>query len=158
MPILETYLNDHLAGSTGALQLLAHLIEEAPDLAFADFCRALRDEVQADVEQLRELMKRLDHSESAVKKTGAWLAEKVTEIKLLLEGEYGSDFGRFEALEVLSLGILGKKALWTALQTVQDSTPALSEFDLPLLIRRADEQYERTEVERLAAAQRALRC
>jgi hypothetical protein len=66
--------------------------------------------------------------------------------------------GRLQALEALSLGIAGKKALWTALQTIQDSSAAWAGLDLPRLIRRAEEQYGQVEVERLATAQRTLRC
>lgn len=113
--------------------------------------------MQADAEELRALMKRLDVSESAVKKAGAWLAEKATEITLLLEGEKASDLGRLQALEALCLGITGKKALWEALQMVQDLSPALSDLDLPRLIHRAAEQYDRTEAVRLESARLALR-
>lgn len=156
MPILQTYLNDHLAGATGALQLLGHLIDHAGDSEFAAFCRRLREEIEADVAELRSLMKRLDLSESAVKKAASWLAEKASEVKLLLEGERAAELGRLQALEALALGILGKRSLWTALQTVQHTSAALAGLDLPRLIRRAEEQYERVEAERLATAGRAL--
>jgi hypothetical protein len=157
MPNFQTYLNDHLAGATGALQLLGHLIDHAHDAPFSAFCGALREEVQADADELRALMKRLELSESVVKKAGAWLAEKATEVKLRLEGEQAADLGRLQALEALCLGVAGKKALWTALQTVRDLSAAWSDVDLPRLIRRAEEQYERTEVVRLETARRALR-
>ncbi|MCW2573747.1 MAG: hypothetical protein JWO88_3805 [Frankiales bacterium] len=156
MPNLQTYLNDHLAGATGALQLLGHLIDHAQDPEFAAFCGRLREEVQADVEELRELMKRLDVSESAVKKAGAWMAEKASEIKLLLEGEQASGLGRLQALEALCLGIVGKKALWVALQTVEDPSATWVEVDLPRLIGRAEDQFLRTEAVRLETARRAL--
>lgn len=156
MSNLQTYLNDHLAGATGALQLLTHLIDHTQDAPFVAFCQGLRREIQADVDELRGLMKRLAIPEGAVRKAGAWLAGIASEVKLLLEGEGPSDLGRLQALEVLCLGILGKKALWTALQTVQDSSAAWSSVNLPDLIRRAEEQHVQAEAERLATARRAL--
>ncbi len=157
MSNLQTYLNDHLAGAAGALQLLGHLNDHAQDAGFAAFCRALREDVQGDAEELRGLMKRLELSESVVKKAGAWPAETATEMTLLLQGEKAADLGRLQALEALSLGITGKKALWEALVMVQDLSPAWSSVDFPRLIRRAEEQYERVEIVRRATARLALR-
>jgi hypothetical protein len=101
-------------------------------------------------------MKRLDLSESVVKKAGAWLAEKATEITLLLEGEKAADLGKLQALEALCLGITGKKALWAALQMVQDLSPAWAGVDLPRLISCAEEQYDRTEIVRLQIRKAAI--
>lgn len=158
MAALQTYLNDHLAGAAAALKLLAHLTTQAEDPKFAEFCGGLRAEVQADAEELRGLMQRLDFPESSVKKAGAWLTEKVTEAKLLIAGEGASELGRLQALEALCLGITGKRALWAALQTVQDSSAAWASMELPRLIARAEEQHARTDAERLATARKALSC
>ena len=43
-----------------------------------------------------------------------WIAERVSRIKLKHDDPTG--IGAFEAFETISLGILGKRALWEALQ------------------------------------------
>jgi hypothetical protein len=82
----------------------------------------------------------------------AWVTQKLGRLKFQL----GSDlFGIFEALEVLSLGILGKIALWNALQetnVVPESLP----IDLKELIQWANVQFESVEAARLNYARRSL--
>lgn len=155
---LETYLNDHLAGATGAVELLEHLSGRSGDEEFKAFCQGLLREVEEDAQGLRLLMERLNVKESSVKKVGGWLAQKVAELKLVAGGEDSSGLGRLQALEILVLGISGKKALWTALQTVKEPAPSgWIGTDLGNLIRRADDQLARTEAERLKAARSALK-
>src|SRR5207248_775027 len=136
---------------------LGHLTDHAQDAEFAGFCRALREEVQADADELPALMKGLELSKSVVRVAGGWLAEHATEVKFLLQGVHAAEVGGLQALEALCLGIGGKKALWTALQPAQNLPAAWLGLDLPRLIRRAEEQYKRTEVVRLETARRALR-
>jgi hypothetical protein len=154
---LATYLNDHLAGSVGALEMLDHLIETYEGKPIAEFCGRLRDDISADQDELREMMRALDVKESRVRKAGAWVGEKLGRIKLGLEGEGRGDPGLFVALEALVLGITGKQVLWRALMTVQNSWPQLQRFDLDRLHKRAVEQAERVEAKRLEAAREALR-
>ena len=78
MTELHTYLNDHLAGSVGALELLDRLIETYREKPLEHFFQNLRDEIQQDQEQLKELMQKLGAEESSVRKAGAWLAEKLS--------------------------------------------------------------------------------
>ena len=74
---LHTYLNDHLAGSVAAIELLDDLIEHHSEDRFGKIFRDLRDEIEADQETLRNLIRKLGAKESAVRKAGAWLAEKL---------------------------------------------------------------------------------
>src|SRR4051794_35336813 len=138
MPHLNTYLNDHLAGATGALELLGHLIDHADEPEFEAFCRRLRTEIESDVSELRGFMQRLGVAENSVKKLVARLAEKAADLKLLLAGEQPAGLGRLQALEILYVGIVGKRALWAALAAARHPTwPAI---DLTRLIERAEAQ------------------
>lgn len=148
MKELATYLNDHLAGSVGAIELLDHLIKEQSGQRLEKFLVYVRDEVSADQEVLRDLLRKLDLEESAVRKAGAWFAEKLGQVKFDVAGE----LGLLQALEGLALGITGKQLLWRALQTVEASYPQLQGIDLVALEQRAQEQFERVDRERLHLA------
>src|SRR5258708_10833066 len=77
---LTVYLNDHLAGSMVAVELLMALerthAEIEPALA------ALRVDVEQDQTELKTLMDRLNIAESGVRKIAGWLAEKTTQLKM----------------------------------------------------------------------------
>jgi hypothetical protein len=151
---LATYLNDHLAGSTVALELLETL--SAAPAPLADFFSQLKGEISADRQELEALMSRLEIGESRTRKASAWLAEKFTELKLRLDDPAGGDLRLFESLEALSLGIEGKKNLWLALASLTEQEPALQSLDYDRLIVRAQQQRNGVEALRLEVAKRAL--
>jgi hypothetical protein len=72
--------------------------------------------------------------------------------------QLGTDesLGVFETLEVLSLGILGKRALWRALEAVAAADTRLQAIDFNTLINRAEAQYAAVEARRLEAARRVF--
>src|SRR5438477_11980898 len=82
---LATYLNDHLAGSLIALEILHHLAMKASDL-MPDL-GTLRTDVEADRQQLKALMARLGIVESRVRKVRGWIAEQLTEVNLEVDDE-----------------------------------------------------------------------
>ena len=55
---LTTYLNDHLAGSVGAIDLLDHLVERAPDPEAKRLFADVRVEVTQDQETLQLIIRR----------------------------------------------------------------------------------------------------
>jgi hypothetical protein len=151
---LATYLNDHLAGATVALELLETLV--AAPAPLAGFFGQLKGEISADRQELEALMSRLEIGESRTRKASAWLAEKFTELKLRLDDPAGGDLRLFESLEALSLGIEGKKNLWLALASLTEQEPALQSLDYDRLIVRAQQQRNGVEALRLEVAKRAL--
>lgn len=154
---LATYLNDHLAGSVMALELIEHLAAANTDTAIERFLTGLHADIAMDRQELETFMDRLDIGRSLPRRAGAWLAEKISELKLLLDDPGDGPLRLFEGLEVVSLGIEGKRALWLALATAAEVVPALREFDYPRLTRRAEEQRARVEEQRLEAAREAFR-
>ncbi len=150
---LATYLNDHLAGSVAALELLDHLIETAKEAAHQAFFESLRTEVSADQDVLRKFMERNGASESMARKAGAWLMEKVARAKLRVDGPANTAMGRMEALEALLIGITGKRGLWLALAS---SLEPFAGFDFENLARRADEQIAAVESKRIQSAREAI--
>jgi hypothetical protein len=153
---LPLYLKDHLAGSVGALELLDHLIETYKGEPLEEFFQNLRDEIDADQETLQELIEKLGEKESAVRKAGAWLAEKLSRAKIRLSDSEKNQLGLLHALEGLVLGITGKRALWAALAVAADAVPQLRELDYARLQKRAAEQCDRVEAKRLEVAREAF--
>ncbi|MEA2560054.1 MAG: hypothetical protein QOH06_1558 [Acidobacteriota bacterium] len=153
---IATYLNDHLAGAAGAVELLEHLEKEHAGTEVGRLAAELRADVEADRQALKSLMQRLEVAQSRTRKAAAWLGEKVAELKLRLDDPAGGSLRLFESLEALSLGIEGKRSLWRALAAAADEAPHLRVADYEGLIRRAEEQRSRVETARLAAARRTL--
>jgi hypothetical protein len=133
---IATYLNDHLAGATVALELLEHLEAAHAGTGVGQLAAELRADVATDRQELEKLMSRLHVAESRTRKVMAWLTEKVTETKLRLEDPAGGALRLLEALEVLSLGIEGKRSLWRALAAAAKDSPALQVTDYEALMRR----------------------
>ena len=154
---LATYLNDHLAGSVVAVELMENLEAAYAGTPIATFVNGIRMEVEADQRELEELMSRLEISESRTRQVSAWLTEKVTELKLRLDDSAHGNLRLLESLEALSLGIEGKKSLWLALAAAAEISPQLRLVDYERLKQRAEEQRSRVELKRIEIARVALR-
>jgi hypothetical protein len=154
---IATYLNDHLAGSVVAVELMEDLEAAYAERPIASFIAGLRVEVEADVEELKRIMSSLEISESRTRKASAWLTEKFTELKLRLDDPTHGDLRLFESLEALSLGIEGKKSLWLALSAAAEDSPGLHIAEYEHLKQRAEDQRRRVEERRLETAKSALK-
>lgn len=153
---IATYLNDHLAGSVAALELLEHLESAHAGTELERFFTELRTDITDDRHELETFMKKLSMSEKHMRKAAAWIAEKMTQLKLRLDDPAGGALRLLEALDVLASGIEGKRALWTALAAAAENAPKLRRDDYERLVKRAEEQRERVEVVRLQAARASL--
>ena len=154
MDNLSKYLNDHLAGSVAALELLDHLghaLKESPRLAAV--LDSLRGEIEADQHVLKDLIESVA-AESPVRKIFGWIGEKASRLKFVISGEKPGALGLVEALELLTMGILGKQLLWGALQEAGLRIPP--RFDLEALKSRAAHQFQRMDDVRLEAARLAF--
>jgi len=157
MENLSSYLNDHLAGSVGALELLDRLIKIYEEKPLGRFFQELRAEIEADQETLKELIGKLGEEESTVRKAGAWIVEKLSRAKIQLSESREGEMGLFLALEGLALGITGKQSLWRALAAASETVPQLGRLDYAGLERRAVEQRDRVEKKRLEVAREVFK-
>lgn len=153
---LATYLNDHLAGSVVALDLLDHLEEDRAGTAQASILVGVHADIEADRQELEAFMAQLGITVSAPRKATGWLVEKLSELKLRLDDAGDGALRRLEALETISLGIAGKQALWHALAAAAEDAPELGELDYARLGRHAETQREAVEALHLQAAQEAF--
>lgn len=151
---LHTHLNDHLAGSVSAIELLDNLIEQHPADRFEEVLHGVRDDVHHDQETLRDLIRKVGAEESGIRKAGAWLAEKLSRVKI---GHADDSAELLQALEALALGITGKELLWRSLNEIAANFPGLQGTDFCNLEKRAQDQFERVETLRMQTVREAFR-
>jgi hypothetical protein len=146
---LHTYLHDHTAGAEHAVELFKALQQEHEGTLLGQFAAAQLREIQQDLTVLESLAKRAGADGFQVKELAGWIGDKLSRLKL---APSAGGFHTFEALEFLSLGILGKRSLWRALHSVSSMHPELQGVNYMELIQRAEAQYEATEKMRLQMA------
>src|SRR6478672_5757384 len=154
MKDLDSYLNDHLAGSISALELIAHCIDVHKGEPLGSFFVETEREIKADQETLRGIMRILGVRQSKVRKAGAWAAEKLGRARLIIAGDEPGSLGLVLTLEGLIMGVTGKKLLWASLAAAK--LPPLNTYNFEQLQRRAEQQIERLEAERIAAVRQAF--
>ncbi|MCM2369974.1 hypothetical protein [Aporhodopirellula aestuarii] len=152
--LLTTYLNDHLAGSVMAIELLKRLESEHQGDEFASFAADLRREIEDEQSILRSLLDDLDDRGDMTKRLTAWLGSKLTIFKLAHQS--AGKFGTFQSLETLSLGITGKRGLWRILEQLQPRETKLRSLDLRQLIKQADRQFSVVEERRMKLGTEAI--
>jgi hypothetical protein len=151
---LGTYLHDHLAGAGFAIDLLQAMKERQIKKSAGEFVGPLLEKVEEDQNTLQQLADKIGSGSNVVKEFTAWVGEKASRVKL--GADLAGDFGEFEALEFLALGITGKLSLWHALQVLASSDARLGGIDFQRLIARAEAQHKEVEDRRLALAATAL--
>lgn len=153
---LRSYLNDHLAGAAGAIRLVQSLADAQDDPAEAGFYRELKAKIERDRELLKGLLEKLGHADSGLRQVAGRLAAQVGKLKLWWEGLAPGELGTFETLEILVLGIQGKRVLWTALAQIAPRIPEWAGVSFADLEAEAIAQRDAVESRRMAAGVDAL--
>ncbi|MGH2975684.1 MAG: hypothetical protein ACRDLL_12560 [Solirubrobacterales bacterium] len=153
--LLPIYLNDHLAGATLGVELARRLRasnQDDPEFgpALAEVCA----EIEADRETLKATMDQLGVGQSKLKPLVAVLGERLGRLKLNGRLRGYSPLSRLYELEMLQIGVVGKRALWRALEHAHASD--LPSVELGALAERATGQLRRLEALHLKAAGQAL--
>jgi hypothetical protein len=149
---LSTYLNDHLAGSAFAIDLIEKMRPHNEGTEFGAFLDGLKAEIEEDRGALEQVMQAVDAPPSSIKQAGSRMLETLSRVKFDDRITGSGDLSRLMETEALSLGIEGKRAGWRALSQL----PYDLGVDLDALIRRAEDQRRRLEPFRIDAARRAL--
>jgi hypothetical protein len=152
--LLAIYLNDHLAGATGVLELARRAHGANRGTAFEAPLERLAAEIDADRAALLDVMRRLGVRRDPLKEGAGWLAEKLGRLKLNGRLRGYSPLSRVVELEAVALGVEGKRSLWRALAHAGDER--LDGVDLDGLGRRAERQRRVVERERLRAVELAF--
>jgi len=148
---LAIYLNDHLGGATGGVELARRLrTSNSGDDTFGPPLDRVCSEIEEDRATLERIIKGLGFSASTVKPAGAWVVEKLGRLKLNGRLRGYSPLSRLLELEGLLIGITSKIALWKTLAG-SDEGQGLG-IDFEQLANRAAEQRSTVEdLHRLAA-------
>jgi len=153
--LLAIYLNDHLAGATAGVELARRLrASNEGDASFGPELAEICAEIEADRETLVAIMDRLEVSPSRLKPLAAILIERLGRLKLNGRLWGYSPLSRLDELEILQLGVAGKRRLWRALEHTRAGD--LQDFELGALAERATGQLRRLEALHLKAAALAL--
>ncbi len=157
-PSLGLYLNDHLAGSVAGLELAQKLAENNKGTALGTFMTDLAGDIEADQKTLQDLMERLEVEKQGAKQVATWLAEKATRLRFTRAVTGSAALSRLLELEMLSMGVHGKRALWRALGAAPGDQADLKapDCDFEALATRAEDQLERLERHRVEAAAAAF--
>jgi hypothetical protein len=150
--LLAIYLNDHLAGSTGGLELARRALGANRGTPFEAPLERLATEIAEDRDALVDVMDRLGVGRDPIKVIAGWAAEKAGRLKLNGSLTGYSPLSRVLELEMLGLGVEGKRAMWRALRELAATDARLEGVDLDELARRAERQRRLIEQQRLRAA------
>jgi hypothetical protein len=138
--LIAIYLNDHLAGATAGLELARRALGANRGADFEAPLERLAAEIAEDRDALVDVMGRLGVARDPLKVWAGWAAEKWGRLKLNGRISGYSPLSRVVELEVLALGVEGKRAMWRALARICDDDARLAGVDLDGLVRRAERQ------------------
>lgn len=153
---LHLYLNHHLAGSIGAVRIIDHLIDTVEEPEAHDFFLQLKVEVERDQGLLKRLLTSAGMETSAPIQVAGKIAARVGFFQFMWEGFEPKGLGLFEGLEMLALGIQGKRLLWQALKEIAFLIPEWHDVDFSRLEKKALSQREDVERWRIHAARETL--
>jgi hypothetical protein len=155
--LLAIYLNDHLAGATGGVELARRMAAWYPVPGQQETLERLKAGIAQDRRALLEVMAILGMPVRRYKVGVAWAAEKAARLKLNGSLISRSPLSNLEELEMLRLGVEGKAAGWRTLRELADADDRLNRATLDGLITRAREQADLLEELRVQAAARLIK-
>ena len=146
---LETYLNDHLAGSVMAIQIARRCEVQTKDAVLKGSMAALIEQIESDQTSLVRALETLGFERSIPKTamivSASWVA--------WIRGWFGDGAKtEVEDLEALCIGVWGKRLLWGALARLPEPRAPLGRDELERLAASA----ERQEKELLSLRERSL--
>jgi hypothetical protein len=154
--LLDTYLNDHLAGAKAGVDLANEIAEDSGDTPLAAEMTNLATDIEADRQSLVEIMDALGIEKETVKQAIGWMAEKMSRLRLNRAAAGSEELSLLLSIEALSMGVEAKRSLWQCLAQVAPSVPGLSAVELSTLEHRAEDQIARLVAARTAVAGSAL--
>jgi hypothetical protein len=142
--LLRIYMQDHLAGATGGVELARRARGANEGTPYGDPLAKLADDIEADRRSLESLMEELGFGPDRAKNIAFWLGEKAGRLKLNGQLKGYSPLSRMIELEGLITAVSAKRSLWRTLRDVAltDSLPELDADRLARLIERAEQQLE----------------
>ena len=154
--LLAIYLNDHLAGATGGVELARRMAAWHAVPGQQAALERLAADIAHDRQALLDLMAVLGMPVRRYKVGVAWAAEKAGRLKPNGRLLSRSPLSNLEELELLRLGVEGKAAGWRTLRELAEDDGRLRPATLDELLSRAREQASLLEELRVQAAARLI--
>jgi hypothetical protein len=153
------YLNDHLAGAAAGIRLAKRCRDRLAGSRFQRTLDGLVAQVEEDRITLEQVMEAAGTPPDQLKQIGAIAVEVASRVihALAVLGTRSNTIALLEEIEVLSLGIEGKRLLWTVLGRTSQSVGRFGRFDFGALEARARSQRDRLEQVRIELAIYGLR-
>jgi hypothetical protein len=153
--LLAIYLNDHLTGATGGVELFRRAASNLGGAHGEELAR-LRDEVEQDRASLLSVMRRLGVSESKPMMALGWVGEKVGRFKPNGYLVRRSPLADVIELEGLRVGVHGKLCGFQVLRAAIIDDDRVPTEEVETLIQRAEDQQARLYKLHLQAVQHHL--
>jgi len=134
------YMNDHLAIGAGWRELARRAETANSGTELGSVLHRVATELAEDADTLEEMMGRLGLARDPVKPRLAMVGERLGRLKLNGRLRGYSPLSRYLELELLTVGIEGKKTLWAALRDFTRVAERLGDVDFDALIARAEGQ------------------
>jgi len=154
--LVRIYLQDHLAGATGGVELARRARGANQGTTYGDALAGIADEIEADRRALEGIMEDLGFGADRAKNLAFWAAEKAGRLKPNGQLTGYSPLSRVVELEGLVTGIKGKLSLWRSLLEVAPQEPRLDADRIERLLERGEEQLNTVEELRTRAARAAF--
>ncbi|MGW4114635.1 hypothetical protein ACWEFJ_27490 [Actinosynnema sp. NPDC004786] len=153
---LGIYLKDQLAMGVVWRELARRAHRNNRGTQLGEVLAGVATAIAEDVETFRVIMKRVGVRPDPVKTGSAFVAERLGRLKRNGRLLSYSPLSRFEELEILTMGIDGKKQLWTTLRDLAGLGSRLPDIDFDHLIDRAARQRADLEPFRVRAGAAAF--
>ncbi|MFI7675842.1 hypothetical protein [Actinophytocola sp. NPDC049390] len=153
---LRIYLRDQLAMGIGWRELARRAARGNEGTETGEALDRVAKAVAEDVDTFREIMRRLRITPDPVKNVAALAAERVGRLKPNGRLRGYSPLSRFEELELLTMGIDGKKQMWHTLGDLAGLRARMNDIDFDRLVARAEQQRAELEPYRVAAGAEAF--
>lgn len=132
------------------------LVDHSDDPAEKEFFTRLQGKVEEEQELLRSLLAKVGDDGGSLLEAFGSLTAKAGRLKLAWEDLDAGGLGRFEAVEILAVGIQGKWLLWRMLGTISALVPEWDGVDFPHLEAAALAQQNEVESRRVEMGRAAL--
>jgi hypothetical protein len=142
LDLLGIYCNDHLAASTGGIELVSRMLGRHRGTPHEARLEQLRDELRDERTALHSAMAALGIPVRQYKQIAAWVGEKAARLKLnghLLSRSPLSDLVEFE---FIATAVLAKRCGFETLRVVAAADARLDAALLDRLIAQADKQHD----------------
>jgi hypothetical protein len=140
--LLGIYCNDHLAASTGGIELVSRMLGAQRGSRYEPRLEELLGELREERSALRSSMAALGIPVRQYKQVASWVGEKLSRAKLnghLLSRSPLSDLVEFE---FISTAVLAKRAGFETLREIAAVDSRLDGALLDRLIAQADKQHD----------------